>query len=757
MILSAALPLFWATTSAAPVADYTIEAEIGFDGNVKIGYSVPVGVTVTNNSDENFKGKVSIPVMSNREYYIEEIEYTSYSRSVEIAPGGSITTEINVPINYIDREISVELIDGKKTVATTQASVNVTAEDNCWVGVISNNADELFYLKSDTYSTSTDVKVVDLTGSLYTDTADLSCFNIFVVNDFDFASVNNRQMQKIKQRINQGATMLVGNGGYIGSVDRLGLSDREYTEYGIGMNDSSYKSYQCGNGSVVLADIDLSDYNDFVGYVSPIYANAVNNTEVSNYANLKQSFINQTDTIPDFSDNTIDVIMVVIYIYIAFIPVLYFVLKRKDKREKALKIIPAAALGICVVIYLLSFNTVYKKPLASVINHISLDDTNAEDTAVDTYMNIISPSKGDITIVPEGNPVLCSIPDQRNSYYNGSATTYTEKSKVINEITLTGQETIIKLGEKTKWENTYLALLNTTQLSGSIEGENISVEDSVLKGQIKNNTGYDFADAIIAVKSVNGLHYLECVKDFNSGDSVDLSQFGINPQTLGVKNFYEYEDKIYPNRYNHQFRESSEDVYKYNMKLNIASTLLHENNMTATQEMNVYGYTDRVDFNSLNVYVIGYNFDELYGSDTEVNNKKLKAAETNVFSKGFAVDVKQVVENIEMPTYHIAETTVLTPYSAEINNNMLYIYDKNEYVELSLKNKGNYSFAVEWFCDANEVLIYNNISGMWDEFEIYQMYDPYYYADAYGDIRIKATGFNSDEIPLPTICFEGVN
>ena len=101
MVLSVAVPMFWATANAAESSEYTIEANIGFGGNAKINSRIPVTVTVTNNSNKNFKGEIAVLELQTSASYIGNTDstYTKYSEQTEIAVGGTHTANFNISVN----------------------------------------------------------------------------------------------------------------------------------------------------------------------------------------------------------------------------------------------------------------------------------------------------------------------------------------------------------------------------------------------------------------------------------------------------------------------------------------------------------------------------------------------------------------------------------------------------------------------------------------------------------------------------------
>lgn len=764
MILSAALPLFWASTDAAPVPsnDYTIEAAAGFGGYAKIGSSIPITVTLTNNSGKNFSGEVSFMSVCDTDFSTSKSQYNQFSRAVEIAAGGSKTVSFNAPVKYIQREINIQLTKGGNVVAQQSCPISVGSDEDCWVGLLSDSPDYLTYLKP-SYYTSSNGPVVDLTDTFGMATVNLDCVNVFVANDYDFAAMSDGQLSELLDAINNGSIMLVGNKSHIGSIDRLGLAGMPESSlvggYDVGLNIPSAEGFEChktGRGYIILSGCDFADVNAVssdpfaMQIVDIVYSCSEENKLAES---IDENFIGYTDRLPNLTDNTIKIIFAIIYIYIAFIPVLYVVLKRKDKRENSLKIIPAVAFGISILVYLVSFNTVYKRPIASVINYVDLRSATDGRAALKTYMNIVSPSKGDIDIVPEGNPEIIDVSNYNyNRYGYGGYNSAVgmpqndEKKEVVAKIITSDSGSVIEQTGKTKWGSTYLTLGGSYGVRGGFDGT-VSVDASgIITGEIINNTGADFVDVVFVLANDDGIYDMHKLEDIDDGGSIKIDELGINISALTPKSLYEFDDVVYPGTIRFDRRNNVENSYRLEMEQDIVEGICSEYDGGSKAS-----YTDA----GLKAVVLGFSDDVIYGADTTVKNKKLKANCTNVFRAEKAVDLS-VLTAANTPVLGSSYVPELESIdTAEFDDNELFVYNLYDNVELSFGNPNRAAFRINWYNDADNTYIYNNMTNRWDDLEYGEKFIAAdaadFYTDADGKIRIKAAGFKDNYVPLPTI------
>ena len=781
MILSAALPLFWASADAAEVSDYAIEANVGFDGMVKFGSNAPINVNVRNNSNKNFSGTISVLVTVAANEYSDDVDYIRYSSAVEIPKGGSGRAEFSVPIMYIQRRMKVQLIEKNKVLAETEVPLKISSYENCWVGLLSDDPGSLSYIRASYYAGGRG-ETVDLSDAMEQNKgfSNFSAIDVFVVNDYDFAALSEEAYSGIMDRVSQGALMIVGGKSHIGSYDRLSVDRLPQTNYFTGGdNGDSYtgnsnygntteftnadyyangdsKIYCYGNGYIVYTDFSLTDISDYtVNEKTTKLFNAaflgMSSINSQNNYTFEDSLIGYTDRMPNLTDYTVSVIKVLIFLYIAFIPVLYVVLKKKDKRENALKIIPSAAIIVSVLIYLVSINTVYKKPIGSVINYINFS-ANGTDAIEKSFINIKSPSKGKIEIIPEGGKKLVKISDENynrnyayNAYTNSNVTA--KESDVETEIIMDEGNTIIRVTDKPMWDNTYLTMEGSYQGEGGFDADLSIDEHFILQGEVKNNTGIDFSNSVAIVSRGSEILTVQKTDEIQNGNSFDISALGVNAASTQGPGRYSSHNVIYDHINRFDRKANLKEVYKLELKQDILDGVISD-----------IEHGSMENFADIKVTVLGFSDQPLYGGETTANGKKISANETNVFRGSFNAEYTDYQQYHNQFDANFSEWTIENSENAQFStiDNKIILNDPTEGVILQRNCYNENRFMINWQCD-RAVSVYNNKTYSWEIIDATG--NTYYYGsdgylDEFGMLRIRVESLSTNSIDIPDIVFD---
>lgn len=755
MILSAALPLFWVGANAAENSDYTIEANIGFDGKAKIGYNIPVAVTLTNNSGEVFSGEVSLRVGVDISSFEESLKYNEYAREIELAPGDGAEVTFNVPVKYIQRNIIVSLTEDDEVVASEEFPLSVSSDQDCWLGILSDSAENLTYLSPSYYGCSGDT--VDLSSVLGSDEySEFDAVNTFIVNDFDLAVLSDAQLREMLDIVNGGGSIILGMQSRIGSLDRLDIeglspltegtvSDTYDSTIGFDIQQTAdiCTVYKLGSGYIVAADYNFSDSSavsadyDLSSVLTTVFTVS---SEMDYSDSFEDDLIGYTDRLPNLSDNTIKIIFCILYVYIAFIVVLYFILKRKDRREEGIKIIPITALVLSLAIYLISFNTVYKKPIASIINYLDLRSTSSDTVTLKSFINVIAPFKGKLDIEPGGNPEVIGVSDYNYNSYNSYGTysqTNNSSDEISAKIVMSEDGLNIEENGKTKWDNSYLILEDEYSVGEGFTGELAFNQDGALTGEITNNTGENFSETVIIAEVPDyGVVYALNAGELDNGETLSLDQYDIRPFELDMLDYSEYSNILRPEGYDRD--ENLDQTYRLELEQDIFEGVI--------AYADSYGEYPSRDY--VNVGILGFSDTPIYGSELRVNDRLSETSPINVFRDEFKVTAGDSILSGLSDAAPLVESTD----TAEIWGNRLYVYDTAGYTELSFDNSAAASFTLQWDEQTEGTYIYNSLTNRWEDLSDTLIYSPKEgYTDDEGKVRVRAYGFTENEVSLPSI------
>ena len=200
--------------------------------------------------------------------------------------------------------------------------------------------------------------------------------------------------------------------------------------------------------------------------------------------------------------------LAVIMIYAVFIgPFLFLILKKKDKKEKAVKYIPVSALGLTAVIIVCSLGSKFQRPLATVVNIVAMGDTGLRQTK--GYLVVSAPAKGKINITAEN--VTSALPLSNYSWDGGYDTEGYSASLTDFNFTYKDQR---------KWDTKKYIFDGNIELNGKIDIKLINYDTATetLQVELTNNTGYDVEDICAAS---NGNYYFQrrLLKKLKNGET----------------------------------------------------------------------------------------------------------------------------------------------------------------------------------------------------------------------------------------------
>ena len=415
----------------------SIEASIGFNACMKMNKKCLYEVTVKNNSGDDIDGEIQVVHEIFAGYGTNKKEYQVIGESVEMLAGSIKKAEIVAYTNAIEREITIRVTDDDgKILATKKFPVSVTDENKMWYADISESKGKIAYLNPEYYGIECYNFDID-EKNLSENPEQIANIDCIVLNDFDTDDFSKGQAAAIGEWVSDGGKLIVGTGK---NKDRV-LGGLDFLNDVSGGNTGMYNY---GKGEIYIYDFDFTD-NDATGAtfqneIVNIYNMLGSNNTYDNDPDSISGIIGFTQTLKNYSDWLIFVIIFIIYGYILFIsPILYLILKKLDKREAALKIIPISAAGITLFIYLLSFVAPYKKPIANVV---SLIDLNKPDKSASIGINVLSPESGKVRCTFDDADIninyLSEDANQYNYYSNNATGTaaanqeLTIKNKIIN-------------------------------------------------------------------------------------------------------------------------------------------------------------------------------------------------------------------------------------------------------------------------------------------------------------------------------------
>ena len=304
-----------------------------------------------------------------------------------------------------------------------------------------------------------------------------------------------------------------------------------------------YQKISCGQGSVIIFKFDLS-------------STAFNTWEMNRF--VMQSYITECMTQSDwyhfmnYTDNFKDIwsvqsillntlnenlpklfkyaIILLIYIVIAG-PVLYIILKRKDRRYLLWPAVPMLSIFFMLIIFSVSAETRHQIPFLNYATYIKYTDNGALE---DTYYSVTLPDKGKfIHHVPQDYDIHMI----NNNYSNSMIilNSYYVESQTNNNSGLaynkTDSGTDIKIHNDSAFSARYFNTQKDDPEIGALE-ESVTYKDGNYVGTISNQTGYDISNACLIISGQ--IYAIGNIPDGVTAD-VNVSAKGVVSQDYDIE------------------------------------------------------------------------------------------------------------------------------------------------------------------------------------------------------------------------------
>lgn len=609
-------------------AQIKISVEEGIDGKVKEGRGFPLKVTVEN-SGSDFKGDLLF------DYAPSYQTGGARALSIDVPANSKRTYTLSIPgfndeIRHNSNQETIHLFQGSwekgkeiKFKGDKRLTPNFIYSNYTTIGLLSENPDRLKGIKGANMGGNR-VEALTLTKeNIPEEKSGLQMLDYLIIDKFNISELSRDQQITLKSWVDTGGVLFIGGALHLedtlGSVADMApltfgeestLSDT--STFNVKRNiEASFNSLPIFKGTVksesdVLVEQDgiplVVKSSEGLGEVwqtafslgepslnawesyDEWFANVLSKTEpyfLLGQSNGDQSFLeriyyevadsNELFPTTNFKVSTL-VIILIIYL-IVLVPLLYFLLRKMDKREQAWWIIPAISVLVSSGIFITGAKDRISKPHLNQMSILKVD----EDKSVHgiSAFSALSNSGGDYEFVSDKNNLDITPARVRNSTegVNQYKFAVEEMTKDHRSITFRDVE---------YW--------STRTLLGSSEMEDVGrfipelvLEDQTLSGTIQNDFPYDFTDVYIWSGS-----RMYRVGEVKAGDTLDVvkklstnylsSPIGVTPNMSAP----------FPNQQNikQQKKERLE---------NFASQMISADNENNSPV--IFGYTDAEIFN----------------------------------------------------------------------------------------------------------------------------------------------------------------
>lgn len=321
-------------------------------------------------------------------------------------------------------------------------------------------------------------------------------------------------------------------------------------------------------------------------------------------------------------------LLLIILAYILIVgPVLYIILKLKDKRDYSWIAIPVLSLLCLGIIYAAGLKTKYT---SAVMNNISLIqlDSDSKTAAIKTYSGVFNNGAGNMIIEYSKDYKVDVI--RENDHYYGYNYNYTDedyKNAQIKSKIYVNEPARHEIFDVALWEPCILMTSQVQRYEGNLI-RSVSVNGKEVSVELVNDTGFALEDSFIVI----GENYAD-VGTILPNEEKKIS-FSLDDGSI-AKSFYSYLNSKYFDQgtyYNNWPKNWREQIRK----------------RSALQNFDSFseGYFLSNNYKSTRVLFVALNFENIdYGM--KINGKKPKTYNTNVvfatndlyFEKGKRYDI----------------------------------------------------------------------------------------------------------------------
>lgn len=518
----------------ADVKDESFEIKIsyGIDGKFKANKYIPVQVEVTS-KQEDFVGEVEIRTDTN-----EVGKYDAFIKSISVNKGKSekVTIPIIVPEN--SAKIKVNLNKGKNTVFSKSALVSKGRinDNNFLLGILSEDRSALGYISNviyqgnmKTYGFTTTIENVNLDENIIFDNyLNIDGLDIILINNYNLGNFKKEHYDALSKWVSNGGTLIISAGANEGKTIKninkefLNITSNGYKEESINLFGENINlinstlvieggevileanniplaySIKRDKGEIIITSFDLG-LEPFISsskaseFIKVILEKSEKRLVGNNNGKMGPGYYGTsqiTTTVPIEKIVSFETIVIIVAIYAIVIGfVLYYILKKLNKRDLTWIFVPATSIVFTIIIFIVGSSTRVKDVVLNQNNivHINKDSTSS----VLGYLGIGTKYRNNLEI---NNPLNLSLTPINTDYYMYPEED-TKKEVLRLKTVYEGNNKKFSLANNSALEIKSFKITSNNQVFNRIEN-NLFVDGNKLSGTIKNTLGYDIRNLI---------------------------------------------------------------------------------------------------------------------------------------------------------------------------------------------------------------------------------------------------------------------
>jgi len=526
---------------AKAAATLDVQAKVGIAGKAKYQTVVPLQVTIKNNGAD-FSGDMVINASSSYEAVSAQV------LPIDIAAGDEKTFDIYLDGNYSNADAFAffegGIEKGKKVAyeGTKQLQANFLDPSSVFIYTLTDKSDRLSaFLRLSQITPQNNVEVFNLNQikdyKLPEDPQGFAMANVIVIDEMAIADLSQKQQESLLKWVQNGGTLLIGAANQVNttagifkdylplalseqmtsvSTDSLsklsggGTFTQPISIFGATENQGSIpvltennkilaSKKKVGSGEIIQTAFSLGDQPlaSMEGYPA-LVEKLLNIQKISQQGmvahgqspveQVSYELRNVNELFPSF-EVSVSYMLIVISLYILIIgPILYFILKKIDKREHAWWIIPAISIVLSIVLFIFGAKDRIGQPQ---IQQSAFYKVN-EDSSVNGYYveSILTNRSGDFVVNADKDTSAFAL---RNS---NSFAGVREDSHEISYIKENANGSTLTLRDLSYWSVQSFAGKSAARNIGKMDID-ITLNNEKLTGTIKNNFPFALKDVTL--------------------------------------------------------------------------------------------------------------------------------------------------------------------------------------------------------------------------------------------------------------------
>lgn len=511
---------------------FSLDLQVGFDNSYIVEKVTPLTATLTNNGTA-FQGEFQVKVYTYENTDSGFQKYALYSQKLELPEGATKQVSMELGLNTVRRNMEVSLVDeGGNVVFQKYVPVDALSPETVAVGVLSEQPAQVQYLAGMNLSEKTSVFFLDR-DTFPESQSVMENFAVLIIDDFDTATLGDAQKKALKNWVDNGGLLVLGTGvqaqkvlsgldfvdvslngtqsvSGVSAPDGTGLSmSAPLTVAGISAEKASVKweangtplasLMPYGGGYVLLNHFALglapfANMPEQTAVLESLCGNLFPDGMESSMVEIANQLRYAADRFPTVAGKSVFVIFLVVGIYIVLAgPVMYLVLKKKDRRELGWITIPVLSVVFLGVVFVLAGRSTYQNGLISTKAIVEMEQDSSIGEA-QIAMAVKVPGSGDVNLQSE-LPIPVQ-PQVDNGWYDGNG-----KAEEIDYKVTTGDGTNITFYNNMAWETNNVSASTTLELGGSVSSS-MAFDGEKVVGTVTNGTSVNFMDAYLKLDYV---------------------------------------------------------------------------------------------------------------------------------------------------------------------------------------------------------------------------------------------------------------